>query len=107
MEAAAGFLHQQGHQDRRSATPVTAGATFIVTKLDVGSAAVRPGIAEQLEQERNALLLASKAVLAKIRAGNIGIGMAHEYALEAAIRIAEAGKCANADDCCQNPDACR
>lgn len=65
-------------------------ATFTVTILDVGSQAVRHGVAKQLEEERTALLLAAKLVLGRIRAAKIEIGSPYEFALEAAIRLAEA-----------------
>lgn len=70
-------------------TPLTDSARFTVTKLDVGSEAVRPGLMAEIEQERQMLLLAAKLVLGHVRAGGIPIGAAHELALENAIRIAE------------------
>lgn len=90
MEAAAGFAAQP-RQDRRSDTPIANSATFIVSNLDVGSAAVRAGVAVQLEQERQLLLSAAKLVLGRIRAGQIQIGEAYVTALATAIRVAEVG----------------
>jgi len=85
MDAAADFLREKNGS-------LTERSTFTITQLDVGSRAVRPGVAEQLEQERNALLVAGKAALAKIRESDIRIGAAHEFALEAAVRMAEASR---------------
>lgn len=75
----------------RDESSLTARSKFTITAVDVGTEAVRPGVAEQLEQERDALLLAGEAVLERIRKSQIGIGAAHEFALEAAIRMARAG----------------
>lgn len=75
----------------RSTTPKTDAAKFTITTADVGTLAVRHGIAMDLEQERYALLLAAKTVLIKIRSAGIGIGAAQEAMLEAAVRMAEAG----------------
>lgn len=86
MEAAAGFAPQH-RQERRSDTPIANGATFIVSELDVGSAAVRAGIAVQLEQERNILLAAAKLVVANAKV----IGFEYE-ALRTAIKVAEVGQ---------------
>lgn len=71
------------------ATPLTDAARFTITKLDVGSEAVRAGLAADLERERNMLLAASKLVLTQLRASRMAIGAAHEYALEQAIKLAE------------------
>ncbi len=76
----------------KSATPRTTQATFTITEADVGTPAVRPGISHDLELERAALLIAGKAVLKRIREGNIHLGAAQETALEVAIRMAEVGK---------------
>lgn len=75
-----------------SSTSVTDSSTFVITQADVGSPAVRAGIAAQLEQERTALLVAAKAVLAKVRAGRAQLGEPCETILATAIRIAEARK---------------
>lgn len=80
------FEAKQPHQ-----TPVTNSATFVITSADVGSAAVRAGIAVQLEQERAVLLLAAKLILGRIRGGQIQIGEPYETALSSAIRMVEAG----------------
>jgi hypothetical protein len=81
----------QGNTAGQTATtPVTDSARFVITARDVGSDAIRPGIAAQLEQERAVLLLAAKLVLGRIRAGQVGIGAAYEHALATAIKAAEA-----------------
>ena len=67
----------------------TAGATFKITFLDIGSPAVRPGCMAAIEEERAVLLAAAKLVLKRIRDGKINIGAVQEYALESAIRLAE------------------
>ena len=70
-------------------TPITDSATFVITLLDVGSRAVRPGVMGDIELERAALLIAAKAVLRHIREGKVAIGAVQEMALETAVRIAE------------------
>lgn len=76
----------------RDLTPRTTAATFRITELDVGTEAVRPGSMAVIEEERRMLLLAVKLALNRIRACNICIGAAQEYALETAIKTAEAGQ---------------
>lgn len=68
-------------------TPRTAEATFVISSLDVGSQAVRPGCMADLEQEREVLLLAAKLVLERIRRGG-ALDSICEYALDAAIKQA-------------------
>jgi hypothetical protein len=74
------------------ATPLTDAARFTITKLDVGSEAVRPGLAAELEQERRMLLMAARLVLSRLRAARIDIGSPYEFALEQAIKLAELPK---------------
>ena len=73
-------------------TPITAGATFTITPLDVGSDAVRPGCMADLEQQHALLLIAGRAVLKRIQARKIEVGAVFEYALERAIQICETPK---------------
>lgn len=70
--------------------PKTEASTFTITALDVGTYACRPGAMAELEQDRAQLLTASKLVLERLRQCNIMIGAHFEYALEAAIKLAEA-----------------
>lgn len=83
MEAAAGFLTQE-------CKSLTERSTFVITASDVGTLAVRHGVAEQLEQERQALLIAGRLVLKRIREHDINIGAAYEAILESAVRMTEA-----------------
>lgn len=71
-------------------TPNTVSATFEITARDVGSLAVRPGNMAELEQERDALLLACKLALSRIRTANVPIGAHYEFLLEAAVKATEA-----------------
>lgn len=82
----------QNTAQRLVGTPHTDAARFTITKVDVGSEAVRAGVAAELERERNMLLAASKMALAHIRNGRVAIGAAQEFALEQAIRLAEMPK---------------
>lgn len=70
--------------------PITDAARFVVTPLDVGSDAVRPGCMANIERDRQALLIASRMVLNRLRDGNIQIGAAYEFALQTAVTMAEA-----------------
>ena len=76
-------------KQRSSKTTRTDSATFVISERDVGSLAVRTGIAAEIEEERYMLLLAAKLVLARIRAGKVPIGDVYEHALAAAIKMAE------------------
>ena len=71
-------------------TPRTAEATFTITPLDVGTKAVRPGHMADMEQQRDVLLIAAKLALKQIQGSGIRIGGQFEFALAAAIQIAEA-----------------
>jgi hypothetical protein len=71
-------------------TPRTAEATFVITALDVGGTAVRPGWMADLEHERNTLLAATRLVLGRLKAGQ-PVEAPYQEALEVAVRMAEAG----------------
>lgn len=74
-----------------SLTSITEASTFAITAADVGTLAVRPGCMAEVEQERHLLLVASKLILATLKAGK-QLGSTYEFILEAAIRAAEARK---------------
>lgn len=86
------FAGSENQAVESPATPLTNAAAFAITKADVGTYAVRTGVAAELERERNMLLAASKLALKHIRTAKVGIGAAQEYALEQAIRLAELPK---------------
>jgi hypothetical protein len=73
------------------ATPLTDAARFTITKLDVGSEAVRPGLAADLEQRADAAAR-SAARPEPLRAGQNRHRRLHEFALEQAIKLAELPK---------------
>lgn len=75
------------------ATPRTNESSFIITALDVGSAAVRPGCMAEVEEERNLLLVAAKVALNRLQDRKpILMDAIAECALETAIKTAELGK---------------
>lgn len=91
MEQAASRTQQRQSQPFGSTTRITDSSTFLITALDVGTPAVRPGVAAQLEQERTVLLIAAKAVLAAAKVGAVELGPRHFAVLDTAVRVAEAG----------------
>lgn len=72
-----------------SEAPRTTAAKFVITPLDVGSEAVRAGHMADLEERHQVLLLSAKLVLERIRKGGVAIGAPYEFALQAAIQVAE------------------
>ena len=73
-----------------SSTPITDGARFTITPLDVGSEAVRPGMMADVEAHRQALFVAAKIVLQRHNAGQSTLDAVSQHALDTAVRIAEA-----------------
>lgn len=74
------------------ATPLTDAARFTITKVDVGSEAVRAGIAAQIEQDRLVLLGAAKLALRRLRASGTPFDGVAESMLDNAIKVAELQK---------------
>lgn len=91
MEQATSRAQQRSSQPLTSTTCITDASTFLITALDVGTPAVRPGVAAQLEQERTVLLIAAKAILAAAKTGAVQLGARHLAVLDTAVRVAEAG----------------
>lgn len=73
-----------------SRTPKTDVAKFTITARDVGTEAVRPGHMAELEEQRQALLLAAQIVLQRGRRGQSKLDSVSEHVLETAIKVAGA-----------------
>lgn len=71
-----------------SSTPRTDAAKFEITKLDVGSAAVRPGQMADLEERLKAILVAAHLIRARLIAVG-GLTPEHDLILKAAISVGE------------------
>jgi len=91
MEQATSRAQQRASKPLSSTTCITDSSTFLITALDVGSPAVRPGVAAQLEQERAVLLIAARAILAAAKVGAVQLPPRHFAVLETAVKVAEAG----------------
>ena len=68
-----------------SSTPITEGARFRITDLDVGTEAVRPGCMAVLEDHRKVLLTAATVALHRIKSSKAPSDAVTQYALQTAI----------------------
>lgn len=90
MQSIAEVLQHQPRQESRSATPLTDAGKFTITRLDVGTEAVRAGVVAEIEGDREVLIAAVKLALRRIE-GRFDDALT-VTALQGAIRVVEAGK---------------
>ena len=73
-----------------SNTPKTDEVRFLITARDVNTEAVRPGHMAEMEEQRQVLLVAAKLVLQRAEAGKTTLDAISQFALESAVKMAEA-----------------
>lgn len=75
---------------KTSNTPKTDEVRFLITFRDVNTEAVRPGHMAEMEEQRKVLLVAAKVVLQRAATWKTTLDSISEFALESAVKIAEA-----------------